>query len=111
MMTLSRVGQMAPSSRIATRTLSTVSKASTRPSVAMKLSNSGRIAFRRAYADEAPKPRPGKLRRTLRWTWRFTYLSFGAAVAYTCWVIYDDRHPQEQFQPDPSKKTLVVLGE
>lgn len=110
MTALSRVGHMAPSSRIAARALSTVSKTSARPSVAMRLNNTGRIAFRRAYADEAPKPRPGKIRRTLRWTWRITYLSFGALVGYTCYVIYDDRHPQEQFQPDPSKKTLVVLG-
>ncbi|KAM0249805.1 hypothetical protein ACHAP5_002674 [Fusarium lateritium] len=112
MTALSRVGQMAPSSRIATRALSTVSKTSARPSVAMKLNNTGRIAFRRAYADEAPKPKPriGKIRRTLRWTWRITYLSLGALVGYTCYVIYDDRHPQEQYQPDPSKKTLVVLG-
>lgn len=76
----------------------------------MKLPNSGRVAFRRALSDEAPKPKPGKLRRTLRWTWRITYLSVGAMVAYSCYVIYDDRHPMEQYQPDPSKKTLVVLG-
>lgn len=112
MTAISRVGQMAPSSRIATRALSTVSKTSARPSVAMKLNNTGRIAFRRAYADEAPKPKPkiGKIRRTLRWTWRITYLSVGALVGYTCYVIYDDRNPLEQVQPDPSKKTLVVLG-
>lgn len=78
----------------------------------MKLATTGRIAFRRAYASEAPKPkpRPGKIRRTLRWTWRLTYLTFGGLLGYTAWVIYEDRHPQDQVKPDPSKKTLVVLG-
>jgi NADH:ubiquinone reductase (non-electrogenic) len=77
----------------------------------MKLANSGRIAFRRAYADEAPKPRPGKLRRTFRWAWRLTYLSAIGLVGYTAYNIYEDRHPDEQYEPDPSKKTLVILGE
>lgn len=76
----------------------------------MRLAVSGRLAFRRAYSDEAPKPRPGKLRRTFRWIWRLTYLSVLGALGYTAYVIYDDRHPGEQYQPDPSKKTLVVLG-
>ncbi|CAH0018202.1 unnamed protein product [Clonostachys rhizophaga] len=108
-------GQMA-SRTIASRALSTASRATprslTKPSVSMKLATTGRIAFRRAYASEAPKPkpRPGKIRRTLRWTWRLTYLTFGGLLGYTAWVIYEDRHPQDQVKPDPSKKTLVVLG-
>ncbi|KAH7140730.1 hypothetical protein EDB81DRAFT_63185 [Dactylonectria macrodidyma] len=112
MSALSRAGLLAQPSRIATRALTTASKTSARPSVAMKLQHSGRIAFRRAYADEAPKskPKPGKFRSTLRWTWRLTYLSLLATVGYTCYQIWDDRHPEDQFQPDPSKKTLVVLG-
>jgi NADH:ubiquinone reductase (non-electrogenic) len=28
----------------------------------------------------------------------------------TAYSIYDLRHPEEQYEPDPSKKTLVVLG-
>ncbi|KAI5457731.1 hypothetical protein BGZ63DRAFT_393627 [Mariannaea sp. PMI_226] len=109
---LSRAGLLPSASRIAARSLTTASKLSARPSVAMKLQNSGRIAFRRAYADEAPKPKPkpGKLRRTLRWTWRLSYLSLLGLVGYTCYIIYDDRHPEDQFHPDPTKKTLVVLG-
>ncbi|KPM34896.1 External alternative NADH-ubiquinone oxidoreductase, mitochondrial [Neonectria ditissima] len=113
---LSRAGLLAQSSRIATRGLTTASRVNARPSVAMKLEHSGRIAFRRAYADEAPKAipkpksKPGRLRRTLRWTWRISYLSVLATVGYTCYVVWDDRHPNEQVQPDPSKKTLVVLG-
>lgn len=77
----------------------------------MRLQTTGRIAFRRAYADEAPKPKPGKLRKALRWTWRLAYLSIGGLVGYTFYVIYDDRHPEPQHEPDPSKKTLVILGE
>lgn len=76
----------------------------------MRLQNSGRIAFRRAYADEAPKPKPGKIRRTLRWAWRATYISLGGTIAYTCYLVYQDRNPEKQFDPDPTKKTLVVLG-
>ncbi|KAH6893407.1 hypothetical protein B0T10DRAFT_482195 [Thelonectria olida] len=104
------------SSRIATRALTTTSRLSARPSIAMKLQTSGRIAFRRCYADEAPKSKPkpkskpGKLRRTLRWTWRFTYLGALGFVGYTFYTIYDERHPEDQFQPDPTKKTLVILG-
>lgn len=82
-----------------------------RPSVSMKLAASRRIAFRRAYANEAPKPTSGKLRKTLRWAWRLTYLSAAGLVGYTCLIVYQDRHPEPQFEPDPSKKTLVILGE
>ncbi|QUC23645.1 uncharacterized protein UV8b_07886 [Ustilaginoidea virens] len=85
-------------------------RAATRPSATMKLAATGRIAFRRAYADEAPKPRPGKLRRTLRWAWRLTYLSAAGIVGYTCYVVYQDRHPEPQYEADPTKKTLVILG-
>lgn len=77
----------------------------------MKLQTTGRIAFRRAYADAPPKPKPGKLRRTFRWMWRLTYLSLGGLAGYTVYLIYQDRHPEPQYEPDPSKKTLVILGE
>lgn len=102
-------------SRIATRSLSTAARPMglrplARPVASMKLPNSGRIAFRRTYADEAPKPRPGKLRRTLRWVWRISYLSVGGVLAYTGYIIYQDRNPEPQFEADPNKKTLVILG-
>jgi hypothetical protein len=29
-------------------------------------------------------------------------------MAYT---VYDLRHPEDQFEPDPSKQNLVILGE
>lgn len=55
----------------------------------------------------APKKRRGGY---IRWTWRLTKLAFVGGVAYLAWVIWDGRHPAEQFDPHPSKKTLVVLG-
>ena len=48
--------------------------------------------------------------RLLRWTWRATYLSAIAGVAWVGYGIWDMRHPDDQAQPDPTKKTLVVLG-
>lgn len=47
----------------------------------------------------------------MRWVWRLTYISLGGLVLYACYAIYQDRHPEPQYQPDPSKKTLVILGE
>ncbi|KAK5994567.1 External alternative NADH dehydrogenase [Cladobotryum mycophilum] len=112
---LARVAPLTPGSLIASRAMSTatrnmVLRSAARPTVAMKLPNSGRIAFRRAYADEAPKPKPGKIRRTFRFFWRLTYLSTLGLVGYTGYSIWQDRHPEEQFEVDSSKKTLVILG-
>ncbi|KAG5936270.1 hypothetical protein E4U59_005106 [Claviceps monticola] len=112
---VSLTSQMAHPARIASRAYSTAGwshalRLPQRPAVSMKLAASGRIAFRRAYTDEAPKPTPGKLRKTLRWAWRFTYLSAAGLVGYTFITIYQDRHPEPQSEPDPSKKTLVILG-
>lgn len=116
---IARASQLcAPPARIATRAFSTaarstVVRSAARPTVSMKLNATGRVAFRRAYADEAPKPKPkpGKLRRTFRWMWRLTYLSAAGLVGYTFYNIYQDRHPLPQYEPDPSKKNLVILGE
>ncbi|KAH8909605.1 FAD/NAD(P)-binding domain-containing protein [Coniochaeta sp. PMI_546] len=82
--------------------------------------NNNRIAalsrqFRRQYSD-APSatlsPAPPKKRRfrVLRWTWRLTYLSVLGGIGYLGWLIYEDRHPAEQVEADPNKKTLVILG-
>lgn len=100
---------------IAAKSFSTASRtsvlrAAARPSVASGFNASTRMAFRRAYADQAPKRKPGAIRTTFKWIWRTTYLSIGGLLAYTAWVIYDDRHPQPQFEADPTKKTLVILG-
>lgn len=65
----------------------------------------------RTYADVAPvtveKP---KRFRFLRWSWRFTYLSLIAGATYLGYEVWELRHPNEQFQPDPTKKNLVILG-
>ncbi|KAK4123534.1 FAD/NAD(P)-binding domain-containing protein [Parathielavia appendiculata] len=68
--------------------------------------------FRRGISDDAaPAPLPKKRRfRVLRWTWRLTYLSAIAGIAYIGYGVYQDRHPEPQVEPDPSKKTLVILG-
>ncbi|KAJ6013653.1 External alternative NADH-ubiquinone oxidoreductase [Penicillium herquei] len=72
-----------------------------------------RIA-RRGYADAAPTPtptpKPKKRFRALRWAWRLTWLSslgLTGALAYSIWEL---RHPVEQTEPSPDKKTLVILG-
>ncbi|KAH8178677.1 pyridine nucleotide-disulfide oxidoreductase domain-containing protein [Sarocladium implicatum] len=103
------------SANIAAKSFSTASRtsvlrAAARPSVASGFNASTRMAFRRTYADQAPKRKPGAIRTTFKWIWRTTYLSVGGLLAYTAWVIYDDRHPQPQFEADPTKKTLVILG-
>lgn len=69
--------------------------------------------FVRSYADAAPRPvkKPRRIRTTLKWLWRATYLSLFAGVGAVIYDGYLDRHPEEQFDPDPQKKTLVVLGE
>ncbi|KAK4106382.1 FAD/NAD(P)-binding domain-containing protein [Parathielavia hyrcaniae] len=69
--------------------------------------------FRRGISDDAaPSPPPPKKRRfrVLKWTWRLTYLSAIAGIAYIGYGVYQDRHPDAQVEPDPSKKTLVILG-
>ncbi len=69
---------------------------------------------RRGYASEAtpaepPKPKKPRFRK-LRWTWRLGYLSAIAGIVYMGYGVYQDRHPEDQVEPDPTKKTLVVLG-
>jgi NADH:ubiquinone reductase (non-electrogenic) len=70
--------------------------------------------FRRGVSSEtAPVPLPPKKSRfrVLRWAWRLGYLSAIAGIGYIGYGVYQDRHPPDQIQPDPSKKTLVILGE
>ncbi|KAL2201171.1 hypothetical protein P885DRAFT_26003 [Corynascus similis CBS 632.67] len=68
--------------------------------------------FRRGVSSEAaPVPPPKKSRfRKLRWAWRLGYLSAIAGIVYIGYGVYQDRHPEDQVEPDPSKKTLVILG-
>ncbi|KAK1827788.1 pyridine nucleotide-disulfide oxidoreductase-domain-containing protein [Podospora conica] len=65
--------------------------------------------FRRGYADDARTPKPRRF-RAWRWTWRLLKLSAVGGVAYIGYGTYQDRHPEPQVAPDPSKKTLVILG-
>jgi len=72
----------------------------------------------RGYADKAPSaslsPQPVKkrsiFRTTLRWTWRLMYISAIGGLAWVGYGIFEMRHPPDQLPPDPSKKTLVILG-
>lgn len=66
--------------------------------------------YRRTYTDQAT-PIPKKRAGFFRWTWRLTKLAALGAVGSLAYQIYDLRNPDDQFEPDPSKKTLVVLGE
>ncbi|GAM33359.1 NADH dehydrogenase [Talaromyces pinophilus] len=109
--------------RGATNSFSSASSASsssrffekTRPSPSQLLSKQQPSTFaRRAYATEAPAPAPAapkkKRFRFLRWTYRLTVLGLLGGTGYLGYRIYLLRHPEEQVEPDPSKKTLVILG-
>jgi hypothetical protein len=65
--------------------------------------------FRRTYADVAPAKKPRRF-RFFRFLWRVTYLSAIAGTAYLAYGVYELRHPDDQFEPDPTKKNLVILG-
>ena len=69
---------------------------------------------RRFYADQTAPAAPELPRKkkagVFRWTWRFTKLSLAGGLAYLAYTIYLSRNPADQVDPDPSKKTLVVLG-
>ena len=68
---------------------------------------------RRGYAEVSPETQRVVKRRSwrfLKWTWRITYLSALGGLAYVGFQIYENRTPADQAEPDPSKKTLVVLG-
>ncbi|KAA8629794.1 hypothetical protein SMACR_01935 [Sordaria macrospora] len=70
--------------------------------------------IRRAHTETTPAlPEPPKERRRfrkLRWLWRAPLLASLAGIAYVGWGVYEERNPGPQVEPDPSKKTLVVLG-
>ena len=67
-------------------------------------------SFRRSYADQISPVARRKRAGFFRWTWRLVQLSAVAGVATLTYTIYVLRTPQEQLSPDPSKKTLVILG-
>lgn len=110
---VARMQQHSVASRIlapSTRSLTTTP--SSRPLAAGSIRPIAR-QFQRQYSESsAPPPpkKPGKIRRTFRWTWRLFYLSVLGTLAYVSYEVWDIRHPEPQVNPDPSKKTLVILG-
>ncbi|KAK0646631.1 hypothetical protein B0T16DRAFT_330765 [Cercophora newfieldiana] len=91
----------------------------TRPALRSRPSTTGARQLRRGYADQAgaagtgatiPAPKKPRRFRVWRWSWRLINLSLLGGVAYVGYEIYQDRNPEPQVKPDPSKKTLVVLG-
>lgn len=77
-----------------------------------------RQPFRRGYADQksgvAASETLQKVKKNrfgiFRWLWRLTYLSALGGLGYVGYGIYLSRNPEDQAEPDPNKKTLVVLG-
>lgn len=61
-------------------------------------------------APVAPVVKKPRKFRIFRWLWRATYLSALGGVAYMVYGVYDLRHPDDQFEPDPTKQNLVILG-
>jgi len=108
--------QRAVSQPLARRALSTARPSSllsrARPA---PTSSINRIALRQQSRRQSTNPEVnanGKKPRfrVLRWTWRLTYLSALAGLVYVGYGIYEMRHPPDQPNPDPKKKTLVILG-
>lgn len=108
--------KMAPSimqlSSMSRRSISTSQFARhTQPLRSTNISQSVSRVARRSYADAAPKPAPKPKRfRALRWAWRLTWLSAIGLTGAVAYSIFELRQPPEQSPPDPSKKTLVILG-
>ncbi|KAK6193145.1 hypothetical protein LQW54_012747 [Pestalotiopsis sp. IQ-011] len=106
--------------RVANLTTSSASRTTTLPSaLAARTQRTQTISreFRRAYADAAPStpatppPAPKKRKiRYFRWAWRLTYVSLLGSLGYIVYDGFQARHPDDQFVPDPNKKTLVILG-
>lgn len=65
---------------------------------------------RRTYADVAPLKKKTKYFPFFKTLWRLTYLSVIGGTAYLAYGVYDLRNPDDQFEPDPTKKNLVILG-
>ncbi len=64
----------------------------------------------RGYADAPSIKVPKKRFRWFKFLWRVTYLSAIGGTAYLAYGVYELRHPEDQFETDPSKKNLVILG-
>ncbi|KAJ5384327.1 FAD-dependent pyridine nucleotide-disulfide oxidoreductase [Penicillium concentricum] len=111
------IRKMAPSimqlSSMTRRSMSTSQLAlHAKPMRSTKVSQSVSRIARRSYADAAPSPapKPKKRFRALRWAWRLTWLSAIGLTGTVAYSILELRQPPDQSPPDPSKKTLVILG-
>lgn len=94
---------------VASRSFGTASTRAIRPSSRVILNSTLSQTFRRTYADVAPLKKPRKF-RWFKNLWRLTYISAFGGIAYLGYGVWDLRHPDDQFEPDPSKKNLVILG-
>ncbi|BFZ64364.1 NADH:ubiquinone oxidoreductase [Saitoella coloradoensis] len=78
---------------------------------AFRAPSAARQVARRWNSTAAPvEPVPVKKTGFFKKAWRATYISAIVGAGAFAYVIYDDRHPENQLPTDPSKKTLVVLG-
>ncbi|KAI5836820.1 hypothetical protein DFP73DRAFT_581273 [Morchella snyderi] len=73
-----------------------------------------RSSFKRAYASEASPASVNKAPinrfRYFKYAWRGTYTLAIVGTVWLAYSIYETRFPKEQTEPDPTKKTLVILG-
>jgi NADH:ubiquinone reductase (non-electrogenic) len=81
----------------------------TRPGSALFNQKLIQQSFRRAYSDAAPAKKPRRF-RYFTWLWRATYLSVIGGLGYTAYGVWEQKYPDDQFTPDPTKKNLVILG-
>ncbi|KAI9790821.1 MAG: NADH:ubiquinone oxidoreductase [Peltula sp. TS41687] len=87
-----------------------------RPSPAFPSPSSKAVVLRQPrrspYSDVAAAApvRRRRARFVLRWLWRLTLLSLLGGAGVLGYQIYRLRYPIEQVDPDPDKKTLVILG-
>jgi hypothetical protein len=107
-----------PASSIAFKAASRRSFATSSPSILTRARPSSRILldksklqqnFCRTYVDVAPLKKPRRF-QFFRFLWRLTYISAIGGTAYLAYGVYEQKHPDEQFESDPTKKTLVILG-
>lgn len=112
---LARLHQSCASSRIAA--LPASSPALLRSQASLRCRNyadaAGAGNGQQSQIPTPPQPPKTKKKKAgfFRWTYRVVLLSLAAGSGALGYGIYNARHPEDQIDPDPSKKTLVVLGE
>jgi len=112
----SKMASIMQLSSVSRRSISTSQLAlRAKPLSSVNVTQSVSRVARRSYADAAaptpsPAPKPKKRFRALRWAWRLTWLSAIGLTGAVAYSIFELRQPPNQTPPDPSKKTLVILG-